>query len=375
LKTRPPEKSDGIPNIGPLLLPWYRSARRRLPWRESPTPYSVWVSEVMLQQTRVEAVVPHYLRFLERFPAIADLAAADLDEVLALWSGLGYYRRARALHAGARAILEEHGGAFPRDIEGALALPGVGRYTAGAVLSIAYNLPVPVVDGNVERVLTRVLRMPGDPRAARNARRLREAAASAIPEGSASEFNQALMELGATVCRPASPECPVCPLGEICEGRRHGDAERYPESRRKERPVPVTLRAALVELGGRWLVERETERSYLRGLWVFPFVEAGGGGRREGTIHAADALRERLAARPGITLDGGSRLEGAVRHSITYRRITVEAFAFEVRKPAAARRAVARSADFRWARLEELGRSIPAPSLAVKIARWIEGGS
>jgi A/G-specific adenine glycosylase len=320
----------------------------------------------MLQQTRAEAVAPYYLRFLKRFPSLSALAAAPLDDVLASWSGLGYYRRARALHAGARAILDEHGGEFPREIEKALDVPGVGPYTAGAVLSIAYNLPVPVVDGNVERVLTRLLRMKGDPRAASNVRALRTAAATAIPEGAAAEFNQALMELGATICRPGRPECPACPLEAVCGARRHGEAARYPESARKPRAVRVSFHAAVVPLDGGYLLERETERSFLRGLWVFPFVEATGAGSGP-----RDALRARIAARLGIGLDGGVRLEGNVRHTIARRRITVEAFAFAALEPAVARRAVAESADFRWAQLDELGKSIAVPSLALKVSRLI----
>ena len=359
-----------------MLLPWYRSARRPLPWREAPTPYSVWISEVMCQQTRVDVVVPYYLRFLERFPTLAELAAAPLDDVLALWSGLGYYRRARSLHAGARAMMAEHGGEFPRGVEEALEVPGVGPYTAGAVLSIAYNLSVPVVDGNVERVLTRILRMGGPPRAARNARAIRAAAARAIPEGSASEFNQALMELGATVCKPAAPDCDECPLHSICGARQHGDVDRYPAAARRQQAVETTFHTAVVRLGSRYLLERETERGFLDGLWVFPFIEASREGSRRGLDPDApgDALRARIGRRPGFALGDGYRMAGEVRHSITYRRITVEAIAFEPEHPAAARLAVARSPEFRWARLEELGSSVPAPSLALKVARWIMSG-
>jgi A/G-specific adenine glycosylase len=158
------KKRTSLPPISALLLPWFEKERRKLPWRESPSPYSVWVSEIMLQQTRVDTVIPYYKRFLERFPSLDALAGAPLDDVLALWSGLGYYRRARSLHAGARAVAEKHGGEFPASVEDALEIPGVGPYTAGAILSIAYNLPVPIVDGNVERVLTRLFRIRGSPK-------------------------------------------------------------------------------------------------------------------------------------------------------------------------------------------------------------------
>src|SRR5262245_41925451 len=212
-----PPPRDGLERkLGPLLLPWYQKARRDLPWRRNPTPYSVWISEVMLQQTRVETVIPYYLRFLERFPTLLDLAKASLEEVLAAWSGLGYYRRARSLHAAARHIVKDAGGQFPPDLDRALQVPGVGPYTAGAVLSIAYNLPVPVVDGNVERVLARLLRRRAAP-----VRELQGILRASIPEGRASDFNQALMELGATLCSPRDPACGLCPLGEVCQARRH----------------------------------------------------------------------------------------------------------------------------------------------------------
>jgi A/G-specific adenine glycosylase len=355
--------------LAPLILPWYRAVRRALPWRDDPTPYSVWVSEVMLQQTRAEVVAPYYRRFLARFPTLADLAAASIDDVLALWSGLGYYRRARGLHAGARAIIERHAGEFPRSFADALDVPGVGPYTAGAVLSIAYGFPVPVVDGNVARVLTRLLRRGGDPRSARNARSLRELAAGAIPPGAASEFNQGLMELGATVCKPRRPECPACPLAVLCLARRHGDPERYPEGGRKERAVEMTFHAAVIGLGDGYLLERQREPSLLAGLWVFPFVVGEAG------LDPARALASRLRARPGLGLTGGSRLTGHARHAITYRRITIEAFSFELEDPAAGHRRVDRDPDFRWARLEELGRSVAVSSIATKVARLIAGGA
>ncbi|MBN1442113.1 MAG: A/G-specific adenine glycosylase, partial [Planctomycetes bacterium] len=200
------------------LLQWYGRRRRDLPWRRRADPYAVWLSEVMLQQTRVETVVEYYGRFLERFPTIDDLAAASEEQVLALWSGLGYYRRARSLLAGARQVVERHGGRFPRALADALSIPGVGPYTAAAILSIAYGEPHPVVDGNVERVITRLCRIPGNPRQAPAARRIREIAASWLPAGRSGDFNQAMMELGATVCTARAPRCDVCPVASWCAG-------------------------------------------------------------------------------------------------------------------------------------------------------------
>ncbi|MBI4607212.1 MAG: A/G-specific adenine glycosylase [Planctomycetes bacterium] len=353
------------------LLPWYRAARRRLPWREDPTPYRVWVSEVMLQQTRVETVVPYYLRFLERFPDVRALARAPLEEVLALWSGLGYYRRARALHAGARAVLARHGGEFPRELEGALELPGVGVYTAGAVLSIAYNLPVPVVDGNVERVLARVFRLRGDPKAAANARRLREISLAHMPEGHASEHNQALMELGATVCTPARPDCGRCPLSGLCLAFREGDPLRYPEPQPARATVQVTLHAALIVERGRYLLERVDRPGFLQGLWLFPFAEVDAPRRRGRPGLAAGpapALVERLAATLGVGLAPLGHA-ARVRHAITYRRIAVDAFRLAPERPIGPRLP---HGGLRWARLEELGASVPVSSIVTKLARRLE---
>jgi A/G-specific adenine glycosylase len=321
------------------------------------------VSEIMLQQTRVETVLPYYERFLERFPDVETLAAAPLESVLALWSGLGYYRRARSLHAGARALAERHGGVFPRHLEAALEIPGVGPYTAGAVLSIAYNLAVPVVDGNVERVLTRLFRLPGDPRRAQNARRLREIALCHLPPGQASEYSQALMELGALVCTPARPRCGECPLAQICQARAAGDVERYPELPARRAPVAVRLQAAIVQRAGRYLLEEVTGRPYLQGMWLFPFVEAASRGARA-PVRPAGALIERVEALTGGRV-AGVRFAGRVQHAVTFRRITVEAF--HLRLESIVPRREART-GCRWARHEELGRTVPVSSIVLKLA-------
>ncbi len=339
------------------LVSWYRAARRSLPWRESVDAYGVWVSEVMLQQTRVDVVVPYYERFMARFPRLADLARAGEDEVVTLWSGLGYYRRARSLLEGARFIAARHAGEFPRDMEEALRIPGVGPYTAAAVTSIAYNLPFPVVDGNVERVLTRLFRLQGDPRRADPKRRLRAIAASLIPKRSASDFNQALMELGATICAPSRPACGDCPLGTVCGARRHGDVARFPETPPGRKLVPVTLHAAIVRQGGRYLVEKTTERGLLRNVWMFPFVEGD----------SFEDLLRALGTRLDGTFTARSCLE-PVRHSITFRKITVRPTLIESSTSISTRR----RRGFRWARLSELGRSLPVSSLALKIRERIQ---
>jgi A/G-specific adenine glycosylase len=315
----------------------------------------------MLQQTRVETVVPYFERFLARYPRLEDLARAHEDEVLSLWSGLGYYRRARSLLAGARAVVERHGGRFPRDIEDARALPGVGPYTAAAVLSIAYGLPHPVLDGNVERVVARVLRLAANPRRASTRRAILETLARWMPRERAADFNQALMELGATVCTRAAPRCAACPLASRCAGRKRGDATRFPRLPARRPSVAVEIEAGILREGERYLLERAQGWSFLEGLWLFPLAEtrAGAHGRAPDIAHV-------LSRKLGTEVRRGARLS-CVTHSITYRRITLvpwllEAEPFHLRG----------RDDFRWARLDELADRIPVSSLCLKIAARVQ---
>lgn len=253
------------------LRAWFDVAKRDLPWRRTRDPYAIWVSEVMLQQTRVETVIPYWTRFLKDFPDVRALADAPLADVLARWSGLGYYRRARMLHAGAQAVVARHDGAVPADWDGLRALPGVGDYTAGAIGSIAFDLPVPVVDGNVERVLTRLHALAGDPRAAKNKKRV-WSIARALAEGDRpGDVNQALMELGATVCAPAAPRCLVCPVRAWCAAATAGEPTRYPEKAPK-REVPTERWTALVATRGDalWLVPSAMGR--WQGMLIPPMI-------------------------------------------------------------------------------------------------------
>src|ERR1019366_7928196 len=222
-------------NVGSLLLAWYARGHRDLPWRHARDPYPIWVSEIMLQQTRAQAVIPYYRRFLERFPTVRTLAAASEDDVLALWSGLGYYSRARNLRRAAQQIAAA--GGFPREYAAIRALPGIGDYTAAAVGSIAFDLPVAVVDGNVLRVVARVTNDAGDISAGRTRARFREIAQQWLDPGEPGQFNEALMELGATVCLPRNPLCLVCPLAACCRARQEGTVAQLPVKLRKTAPV------------------------------------------------------------------------------------------------------------------------------------------
>jgi A/G-specific adenine glycosylase len=343
-------------SISKPLLAWYARNRRDLPWRHERDPYAIWLSEVMLQQTRVETVIPYYTRFLERFPTLGALAASAEEEVLALWSGLGYYRRARSLWAGARAVAENHGGEFPRRLEDALSLPGVGPYTARAVLSIAHGTPLAVVDGNVERVVTRLLRLSGDPRKGETARAIRAAVDHWLPADEAGDFNQAMMELGATVCTPSEPRCPTCPVSSHCAANTRGDQDRYPESAPRRATVEVRLEAALLRRGSEYLLSTPEDFGFLDGLWVFPLVDVTTGSGPPGTIAAA------LGAKLGADLRATARL-APIRHSITYRRIAITPVVLdgEVDEPLPTDR-------YRWATIDELGATVPVSSMCTKIA-------
>lgn len=303
------------------LLAWYDRHSRDLPWRENQDPYRVWVSEIMLQQTRVATVIPYFERFLERFPDVDALAAAPIDEVLALWSGLGYYRRARQMHAAARQIVTL--GTFPDTLAGLKALPGIGDYTAAAVGSIAFGLREPVMDGNVERVLCRFLALAGDPRSRGVRPRLMESARALLDAERPGDSNQAMMELGATVCVPQRPSCLLCPLRDSCRAAAQGTWDLYPTPRKRKAAVKVRQLAAWVEKEGKILLFRRPDTSdLLAGTWELPWVELppadGGDGETPGLREAEEALGRRY---------GGSwKVEGRVaeaRHGITYRSIEV----------------------------------------------------
>jgi A/G-specific adenine glycosylase len=298
-------------------LTWFDQHRRDLPWRRTSDPYRIWLSEVMLQQTRVETALPFYNRFLEKFPTVGDLAAAELEEVLALWSGLGYYRRARQLHAAARQIAAA--GAFPATVEELLGLPGVGAYTAAAVASIAFGVAAPVMDGNVERVLSRCLALEGDPRAGGVRGQLLAAAAELLDPRRTGDSNQALMELGATLCSPRRPKCLLCPLLAGCRAAREGDPERYPSPKAKRESERHRLLVAVVEDGaGVLLFRRPEDSTLLAGTWELPWVTL----ERDGVAATADPGAD-LAGRYGGRWTVGPRAAG-VRHGITYRDLKID---------------------------------------------------
>ncbi len=302
------------------LLPWYEKRRRPLPWRATRDPYAVWVSEVMLQQTRVETVIPYWRKFLARFPSVEALAAADLSDVLKAWEGLGYYGRARNLHKAAGHVVERFGGRLPEQVTDLRSLPGVGPYMAGAVASIAFGRPEPLVDGNVARVLTRLHGIAEPPAKPAVQRRLWDLARDMVPEDDPGGFNQALMELGATVCTPRAPQCGACPVAEPCVARSEGRPEAYP-AKTERRAVPHhDIAVGIVARGGKLLLVRRPEGALLGGLWEFPGGRLADGESPE--IGLARTLKERFAltVRPGAPL-------APVPHAFTHRKVTLHPFA------------------------------------------------
>jgi len=307
-----------MPGFHRKLLAWFDRHRRDLPWRRTADPYRIWLSEVMLQQTRVETVLPYYERFLADFPTIEALAEAPVEAVLARWSGLGYYRRARQLHAAARQVAAS-GAGFPRTLEGLRALPGVGEYTAAAVGSIAFGIAEPVLDGNVERVLSRVLALPEEPRSRRGRTALLAAARQLLAPGRPGDSNQALMELGATLCSPRRPKCLLCPLRPGCRASLEGDPESYPIPKAKREGERHRLLVAVVENGeGVLLFRRPEDSTLLAGTWELPWVtlEVDGVAR---TASPEAALAERYGGRWTL-----GEKAGQARHGITYRDLEID---------------------------------------------------
>jgi A/G-specific adenine glycosylase len=315
----------------------FRSVRRDLPWRRSRDPYAIWVSEIMLQQTRVAAVVPYYERWMARFPTVTALAEAPLDDVLAAWAGLGYYSRARNLHRGAREIVARHGGALPASAAALRALPGIGPYTAGAIASIAFALPEPLVDGNVARVLARLYAIDLDIKSSAASRTLWRLAAELVPGDAPGDFNQGLMELGATVCTPLGPACLLCPLAGLCRARAQGREHELPRMPARKRPheLPLIDATALwIERRGELLLARRTPDGLYGGLWELPQTHAPPAPApaaipgSAGPATLDPALRDALAGLLDLRIDlHGSAPVAEHCQTLTHRRLRIRVFA------------------------------------------------
>lgn len=346
-----------LAEIGRRLLTWAQHALEPLPWRGEQDPYRIWVSEVMLQQTRRETVPPYYHRFLRRFPTVASLAAADQQEVLKVWEGLGYYARARSLHAAAGRIVEEFGGRLPDNRRDLLSLPGIGPYTAGAILSLAFGQDAAVLDGNVRRVLCRLALVREDPRRPAVQRNLWATARAVLVPGQAGQVNEALMELGATVCRPRSPHCGTCPLADLCKACQHGAQEEVPVRPPRRKLPHHQVTAAVIRQAGRILLTQRRPDDLLGGLWEFP----GGTCTEKEPLKAC--LKREIAEELGIEITVGDLLV-TLPHAYTHFRITLHAFL--CRRTSGQPRALD-CADWRWISLEEAG-DLPMSVLDRRIA-------
>lgn len=346
---------------------WYESEARDLPWRRTRDPYAIWVSEAMLQQTQVATVIPYFERWMRRFPTVSALADADEADVLVCWEGLGYYRRARLLHAAAREVASRYAGVVPRELEAFRALPGVGEYTAAAVASIAFDQDEPVLDGNVQRVLARLVRLEIPPARAPGRRSLLALAGRLLPAGTARLHNQAVMELGARICTPRKPTCAVCPLAEPCAARTAEDVERYPlKVPRKAVPHRHLAVAVVRDDQERLLLYKRPYGGMLAGLWDLPAVEL------EERAAAADLLLRVVRERYGLKA-ATVRALPLVRHAYTHLKVTLHPWL--MRAPARAELSAAEAGtELRWVEPGRLG-ELALPRAGHKVLESLDDGA
>lgn len=337
-----------------LLFKWYNAQKRTLPWRDHPDPYAVWVSEIMLQQTRVDTVIPYFEKWMKLFPTVKALASADEQEVLNTWEGLGYYSRARNLHKAAKIVAEKFNGDLPRDLEDLRSLPGIGRYTVGAIASMAFGMDEPTLDGNLRRVFSRLFDVTEFADSPAGEKILWELAARNLPKGQAGDYNQALMDLGATICLPKNPRCLLCPLMSLCKARENGTQELRPVLKpKKQVPSYVHAAAVIVERGRVLLSQRPADR-LLGGMWEFPNARIDG--------DPAKALVKGLKAATQLQVKRKEALQ-VIEHAYSHFRVKVHPFICE-------KISVPKKKNFKWVKLNEL-EDYPMGKVDRQIARMI----
>jgi A/G-specific adenine glycosylase len=360
-----------VVDYAPPLLKWFDRNQRDLPWRRNQTPYRVWISEIMLQQTQVKTVVNYYRRFLKRFPTVQSLAEANEAEVMQLWEGLGYYRRARQLHAAAKVIVQDHGGEFPTEFVQALRLPGIGRYTAGAILSIAMDQRLPILEGNTIRLYSRLFALRTDPRLPINQKKLWEFAESILPEKRVGDFNQALMELGSEICKPKEPTCPQCPLMAICPTFAQGLQQRIPAAGKRINYESVTEAIVLLKRNEKFLIRQCQSGGRWDGLFDFPRFRLEGGlnfAQRNQTEPNEDSqvLQEQVKRQIGLEVEL-KQLEWQRKHAVTRYRICLIVF----QSLRLSGRLSGKGSNFRWVTLDQL-ENIPLSVTARELVRWLQ---
>jgi A/G-specific adenine glycosylase len=326
------------------LLEWFSKNKRDLPWRKTKNPYHIWISEVMLQQTQVATVIPYYHRFLEKFPTIKDLAEAKPDELMKCWEGLGYYARARNLQHAAQAIIREHDGNLPRTRESLHLLKGFGAYTSASVASLAFGEDCAAIDGNVLRVFARVYALREDIRQLKTKSKIGNLAALNLPNGRAGEFNEALMELGATVCTPKNPQCSTCPLCQDCFALQQNDVSSYPFKSPKPKIPHHEIAIGIVQRGEQVLIALRPPSGLLGNLWEFP------GGKKEGHESLVDCCKREVEEETGLRVEVGERI-AIVKHTYTHFKITLHAFLCAYRSGEAHPKS---SQEIRWVKIHEL---------------------
>jgi len=341
-----------LPMFSSKLLAWYRHHGRTLPWRGHPDPYAVWVSEIMLQQTRVEAVIPYFERWMDRFPSVQSLAEASEQDVLNLWEGLGYYSRARNLHKAAQLVVDEFDGELPRSLDGLRKLPGIGRYTAGAIASMAFGFHEPTLDGNIRRVYARLFNVEIPADSTEGEKLLWSLAAENLPKGKAGDFNQALMDLGATICLPKNPRCSECPLKDFCLAQKLGVQEARPVLKPKAEIPHVVHSAAVITQRGRVLLAKRPSKGLLGGMWEFP------NGRVE--ADPARGLAKAIKTGTGLKVRAGEAM-GVVQHAYSHFRVTVHAYRCELVS-------MSEKENLKWVKISELD-EYPMGSVDRQIAR------
>ncbi len=329
-----------------LLLDWYHQHARTLPWRCSSDPYAIWVSEIMLQQTQVETVIPYYTRWMQYFPNVQKLAEADEQVVLKYWEGLGYYSRARNLHKAARMVVSEHNGNLPEEPAALQKLPGIGPYTAGAISSIAFGQDAAALDGNIKRVYARLFGVEAPINSPEGVRRLAELAEQALPPGEAGDYNQALMDLGSSICTARTPDCDNCPIAGCCVAFQSGRQNELPVKVSKPRIPHHTVTAAVIKCDGKILLARRPENGLLGGLWEYP------GGKLEKGEDLHGCLKREIHEELGIDIDLGGRI-GIYKHVYTHFKVTLYAFHAEIINGGIPQPLEA--SELYWADVEELG--------------------